>query len=46
MQKAGYNVAFLGLAAIAAVATIIFWMFVPETKASHKAQAFVSNHYS
>jgi MFS family permease len=55
VQKAGYNVAFVGLAAIArkglapcwsiaAVATIIFWMFVPETKVSHKARALVSSH--
>ena len=33
VQKAGYNIAFLTLAAIAAVATAVFWFFVPETKA-------------
>lgn len=33
VQKAGYNVGFLGLAAIAAVATGVFWFFMPETKA-------------
>jgi len=33
VQKAGYNVAFLTLAAIAAVATAVFWFLVPETKA-------------
>ena len=31
-QKAGYNVGFLTLAAIAAVATMVFWLLVPETK--------------
>lgn len=34
VQKAGYNVGFLGLAAIAIVATLVFWLFVPETKAN------------
>ncbi|QDL09181.1 MFS transporter [Brasilonema octagenarum UFV-E1] len=43
VEKAGYNTAFLGLAAIAAVATVIFWMLVPETKGSHKAQSLVSS---
>lgn len=33
VQKAGYNVGFLTLAAIAAVATAVFWFLVPETKA-------------
>ncbi len=31
LQKAGYNVGFLMLAAIAAVALAVFWFFVPET---------------
>jgi MFS family permease len=31
VQKAGYNVGFLMLAAIAAVATGVFWFLVPET---------------
>ncbi|MBP5974730.1 MFS transporter [Brasilonema sp. CT11] len=43
VEKAGYNTAFLGLAAIAAVATVIFWMLVPETKSSHKAQSLVAS---
>lgn len=32
VQKAGYNVGFLVLAAIAAVAVAVFWFFVPESK--------------
>lgn len=44
VEKAGYNTAFLGLAAIAAIATVIFWMLVPETKASEKPQSLVSSH--
>ena len=37
VQKAGYNVGFLTLAAIATVATAVFWFFVPETKADEQA---------
>jgi len=37
VQKAGYNVGFLTLAALAAVATAVFWFFVPETKADKAA---------
>lgn len=40
VQKAGYNVGFLGLAAIAAVATAVFWFLMPETKAeAHRRYA-------
>ncbi|WP_022825132.1 MFS transporter [Hymenobacter norwichensis] len=34
VQYLGYNAAFLGLAAIAGVALVVFWMLVPETGAA------------
>jgi predicted MFS family arabinose efflux permease len=38
VQKAGYNVGFLMLAALAAVALAVFWFLVPETKEKQKSQ--------
>ncbi|MCP9495652.1 MAG: MFS transporter [Pyrinomonadaceae bacterium MAG19_C2-C3] len=32
VQRAGYNAGFLTLAAVAVVALVVFWFFVPETK--------------
>lgn len=41
VQRAGYNVGFLTLAAIAAVALVVFWFAMPETKALPPKQHMV-----
>jgi MFS family permease len=44
VQKAGYDVGFLMLAAIAVVAFAVLWFFVPETKAKKKQGSDTAAH--
>jgi predicted MFS family arabinose efflux permease len=41
---AGYDTAFLALAAIAAFGAVLVWLVMPETKAASRAEAGLSGH--